>query len=80
MDHPRRTLAKTITWQVTGFLSMLGIGYLATGTVSGAGGVAVTSTAMGTICYVLHERAWDRIAWGRRRAGSDKVNPASTTP
>lgn len=67
MDHPKRTLAKTVSWQFSGFVSMMGIGYVATGSFAGAGGVAVTSTALGTISYILHERIWERVTWGRRQ-------------
>ena len=41
------------------------LGYVATGSLSLAGGLAVASTLVGTVCYVLHERIWSCIAWGR---------------
>ena len=65
MESKLRTVAKTFTWQVTGLVVMCAIGYLATGSLAVAGGLAVASTAIGTISYVLHERIWARIAWGR---------------
>ena len=65
MDSPKRTLAKTITWQVSGLVMMALLGFVVTGSFAVAGGLALASTVIGTISYVLHERLWARIKWGR---------------
>lgn len=67
MESRARTFAKTMTWQSTGLISMAIMGYIATGSFTAAGGLAVASTALGTVTYVLHERIWARIGWGRKR-------------
>ena len=77
METPKRTLAKAVTWQVTGLISMAAIGYVATGDVAVAGGLAITSTVLGTLSYILHERIWARVAWGRVRL--DSVTKAGRT-
>ena len=65
MDSSKRTFLKAISWQVSGFVVMALIGYVATGSFDAAAGVAVASTAIGFVAFFLHERLWDRIAWGR---------------
>lgn len=72
MESPTRTIAKAVSWQTLGLLSMTLIGYLFTGSVMAAGSLAVVTTVIGAICYVLHERVWNRISWGR-------VEPLHTT-
>ncbi|NNE79824.1 MAG: DUF2061 domain-containing protein [Silicimonas sp.] len=65
MESRLRTIVKTVTWQTTGLLVMCAVAYFATGSLVVASGLALTSTAIGTVSYVLHERIWARIAWGR---------------
>lgn len=65
MERPIRTLAKAASWQLLGLFSMALIGYGFTGSLLTAGSLAVVTTATGSVCYVLHERAWNRIGWGR---------------
>ena len=72
MESPTRTIAKAVSWQLLGLLSMTLIGYLFTGSVAAAGSLAVVTTIIGAVCYVLHERVWNRIAWGR-------IDPLRTT-
>lgn len=66
MDSPKRTLVKTLTWQGLGLASMTAIGAAVTGSAGAGGTIALISTGAGTVCYVLHERLWARIRWGRR--------------
>lgn len=66
MDSPARTLAKTLTWQASGFLVMVGLTWIVTGSLSAGGMIALGGAAIGTVTYALHERLWARITWGRR--------------
>lgn len=65
MESTTRTLVKAASWQLLGLFSMALIGYLFTGSLLTAGSLAVVTTATGSVCYVLHERAWNRVGWGR---------------
>lgn len=69
MDSPKRTFAKAFCWQAMGLLVMALIGFVFTGSFVQGGAMAVLSTAIGTVTYVLHERAWARVSWGRLPAG-----------
>lgn len=61
----KRSLMKTISWRVIGTLDTVLISYLVTGTIAMAvsiGGIELVSK-MGL--YFFHERAWNRIKWGK---------------
>jgi len=58
MVHPKRHLAKAITWRITGTLDTILIGWLITGSIEvGAliGGIEVLTK---TVLYYAHERVW----------------------
>ncbi len=65
MDQRKRTVVKAITWQLMGFVVMIFLGYLTTGSISAASGLALATFAVGTVTYICHERVWAKISWGR---------------
>jgi uncharacterized membrane protein len=65
METRRRSLVKASVWQGLGLLSMMLIGWLVTGSMAVAGGLAAANTVVGFAAYLLHERLWARIAWGK---------------
>lgn len=64
-DTAKRSLAKTLTWRVTGSTSTFTIAYLVTGSVGMSSGIAVIQMLVNTILYLIHERAWNQTPWGR---------------
>jgi uncharacterized membrane protein len=66
MDQPRRTLAKTITWRITGSTSTFTIAYVMTGSVGLSSGIAVVQMIVNTFLYYAHDSVWNRINWGRK--------------
>ena len=68
MESNLRILMKSLTWQTSGFVVMTLIGYLATGSFAIGGTIAVTSAAIGFVTYLIHEKLWSRVRWGRRVA------------
>lgn len=69
METTRRTIAKAVSWQTVGLFVMTAITYVVTGSVSDGGLIAVVGCTCGMVMYVLHERVWANIAWGRQRDG-----------
>jgi uncharacterized membrane protein len=67
MESPTRSIVKAVTWQLLGLLTMTLLAWFATGSLSAAGGLAISAAAVGFVCFVLHERIWARIPWGRMR-------------
>jgi uncharacterized membrane protein len=65
----RRSIAKSLVWRATGILILGTLSYLLTGDWREAGAIAVTFNAISMSLYVLHERIWNRVQWGRHVAG-----------
>jgi uncharacterized membrane protein len=65
IDSNRRSLAKTLTWRITGSASTFAIAYMVTGSFGVSSLVAVIQMCVNTVLYWLHERAWARVLWGR---------------
>lgn len=57
----RFVLAKAITWQLSGIIMTLLIGRIFTGDWQGAGAMTAVMTAVGLVCYCLHEMLWQRL-------------------
>lgn len=66
MESPARSIVKAITWQLLGLFTMTALAWLATGSLVAAGGLAISGALSGFVCFILHERLWARISWGRR--------------
>ncbi|RYH11538.1 DUF2061 domain-containing protein [Tropicimonas sp. IMCC6043] len=65
-DPPARSIVKALTWQAMGLVVMTAITWAVTGSVATGGAVALLGAATGTVTYLLHERLWARLGWGRR--------------
>lgn len=65
MDRPIRTVVKSVTWQALGLLSMTIIAYVLTGSIRQGGQIAMFSAGLSVVVYILHERIWARVRWGR---------------
>lgn len=64
-DTHSRSLAKAISWRITGTLDTFIISFLITGELALAGAIAFTEVVTKVILYWLHERVWNKIKWGR---------------
>lgn len=65
MDNPQRSLVKTITWRITGSSATFLIAYVLIGDFTVAGVIGVAQIVINTILYYAHERAWNKIKWGK---------------
>ncbi|NIZ59655.1 hypothetical protein DL239_01560 [Sedimentitalea sp. CY04] len=66
METRVRSLVKAVIWNIIGLASMALVGFLATGSVAIGGAIALINTAIGFTMYLIYERVWSRIRWGRR--------------
>lgn len=66
METRARTLVKALLWQALGLVVMGLVGLALTGSVLIGGSIALVNTLIGLITYVLYERFWAHVAWGRR--------------
>ena len=69
METHRRTLVKAVFWQVLGLSVMVLVGWVVTGSAVLGGTMALINTGLGFVSYVLYERFWARIRWGRLDIG-----------
>ena len=67
MEQHKRTLAKTISWRLTGSGATFFITYIISGNLDIASSIAVTQLTINTILYFMHERIWDKLNWGRNK-------------
>lgn len=65
MDSGRRILVKAVLWQLSGLAVMAGVAIAMTGSVALGGAMAVVNSAIGFVTYVIYERLWSRVRWGR---------------
>ena len=61
----RRSVVKALIWNVMGLVMMTLVGLIATGSVAVGGVVALVNTAIGLTLYIVYERVWAGISWGR---------------
>ena len=67
METQARTLAKSITWQISGLVVMMVVTWMITGSLADGGAVAVSGALIGFFSYMAHERLWARVSWGMKR-------------
>lgn len=65
METHKRSLVKALIWNAIGLLTMTLVGLAATGSVSVGGAMALVNAGLGFACYLIYERLWSRIGWGR---------------
>lgn len=65
METRKRTVVKAIVWNLIGLAMMAFVGLLFTGSIAVGGTLAATNAAIGLASYVIYERVWARISWGR---------------
>jgi uncharacterized membrane protein len=61
-----RSLAKAVSWRLTGTIDTFVISFIITGRVSLAGSIAGTELLTKILLYYLHERVWSQISWGAK--------------
>ncbi len=74
-----RSFVKAASWRVTGTVDTFILGFLFTGSLKLAGSIASTEVVTKLGLFYLHERAWNRLSWGRAKpARTHRVGPAVT--
>ncbi|WP_346910474.1 DUF2061 domain-containing protein [uncultured Roseibium sp.] len=68
METMGRTVVKAATWQGLGILTMTALSYPQTGSLTGALSIAVSASASGFVFYLVHEKIWNAVRWGRQPA------------
>jgi uncharacterized membrane protein len=61
----QRSLAKTVSWRVVGTIATVIISYIITGTLALAFSIGIIELISKLVLYFFHERAWNKIKWGK---------------
>jgi uncharacterized membrane protein len=64
-ENNKRSIAKAVSWRITGTLDTFLISWLITGEALLATGIALTEIITKIFLYWFHERVWNRVQWGR---------------
>ena len=65
METAKRSWVKAVLWNLIGFGMMCLVGLIMTGSAAVGGAMALINTTLGFTTYVIYERVWARISWGR---------------
>ena len=65
METHTRTIIKSLTWRVGGFLVTVVTAWIITRRIELAASIGAADTAVKIVVYYLHERMWLKIRFGR---------------
>ncbi len=65
-ESQSRSLAKAVSWRVTGTIDTFVISAIVTGKLTVAGSIAATELFTKILLYYFHERMWAAVSWGRQ--------------
>ncbi|MBU0559517.1 MAG: DUF2061 domain-containing protein [Bacteroidetes bacterium] len=71
-EKRNRSILKAISWRVTGSLDTMLVSFIITGNIRIAASIGVVEVLTKTVLYYFHERAWDKIRFGRVHKINDK--------
>ena len=66
IDTPVRSLAKAVSWRVTGTIDTFLISWLITGQPVVALSISAVEVLTKIGLFWFHERIWNKITWGRK--------------
>ncbi len=64
-DSHTRSIAKAVSWRLTGSIDTFVLALVITGSGAWAGSIAAAEMVTKIVIYYLHERAWSWVRWGR---------------
>jgi uncharacterized membrane protein len=65
IERHKRTIAKVVSWRVAITASNMTAGFIASGDWMVGLKVALLALFVNSTIFWLHERAWNRIQWGK---------------
>lgn len=74
VEHAKRSLVKALSWRMAGTMATVTISWLITNDASVALSIGVFEFFSKFAIYYLHERAWNKISFGREKAKPPEYN------
>ena len=65
MDTIVRSIAKTLSWRLTGTFCTFLISFIILGDITTSSTIAMIQLIFNTIMFYIHERIWNIIKWGK---------------
>jgi len=65
MEHPKRSLLKSISWRLFSFCLTIAIIYAYTKNIKQSLGVGAGIDLVKMVLYYIHERLWNKVKFGR---------------
>ena len=65
MDTIVRSIAKTLSWRLTGTFCTFLISFIILGDITTSSTIALIQLIFNTIMFYVHERIWNIIKWGK---------------
>lgn len=66
IETTARSVAKTISWRITGSGATFAISYAILGDFAVSSTIALIQLTFNTLLYFVHERIWNFVQWGRQ--------------
>jgi len=66
IENFNRTIIKLITWRILISTQYFAVGWWVSGNPWVGVGAVGAALIVNSILYYLHERAWNRVQWGKR--------------
>ena len=66
MDSHARSIAKTLSWRFLATVITCCVAWFITGAITAAVAIGMADTLVKLGIYYAHERAWNRVPFGRR--------------
>ena len=67
IDSAKRSFSKALSWKLLGFSVLMLVAYVITGSLKETGFVAILYHFLMLVLFMFHERAWNKIKWGKTK-------------
>ncbi len=71
MENRKRSFTKTISWRIIATTVTILVSFMWLGEWTKALALAITANAIKMLLYYAHERAWNKIDFGRKKVRED---------
>ena len=73
MEHPKRSLAKAITWRIIAFVVTIAAVYIYSKDIKQSLVIGISANTVKIFLYYIHERIWNRIKFGRMKPSEYQI-------
>jgi len=71
METHWRSIAKAVIWRILGIFILGGLSWAFTKSWEDTSVITISFNSIRLVLYYFHERAWDRVSWGRKKVKED---------